>query len=100
MASVDDLYKRAEAAFNKRNYDYSIELFSQILLLDPNNTAARKALRATVLQKYREGGAPGKIKIAMLWGKVKAQLAAAKGNAQKSGAPEKIPLRPAPVHPR
>lgn len=84
MADVDQLYKRAEDAFAKRNYDYAKDLFLQILLLNPNHAQSRKALRATILKKFTEGGgAPGKIKLAILFGKVKVELATAKNNVQK-----------------
>ncbi len=58
---VDQLYKRAEESFGKRNYDYARDLFKQILIVDPNHVQARKALRATVLKKYQELGGPGKL---------------------------------------
>ncbi len=71
MGGIEQLYKRAEEAFAKRNYDYSVELFSQIINLDPNHSEARKALRATIVTKYKEGKAPNKFKLGMLFGKEK-----------------------------
>ncbi|MBI2900261.1 MAG: tetratricopeptide repeat protein [Planctomycetes bacterium] len=59
-SQVDQLYKRAEDAFGKRNYDYARDLFKQILTLDPDHVQTRKALRATILKKYQELGGPGK----------------------------------------
>ena len=83
MGGIEQLYKRAEEAFAKRNYDYSVELFSQIINLDPNHSEARKALRATIVTKYKEGKAPNKFKLGMLFGKAKVEIAAAPNNPQK-----------------
>jgi len=40
-AEVDALYKRADEAFQKHNYDYARDLFHQILLFKPDHEKAR-----------------------------------------------------------
>ena len=54
MADIDGLYKRAEEAFQKHNFGYSINLFQQILIINPDHAQTRKALRATVVKKFQE----------------------------------------------
>ncbi|MHC4606200.1 MAG: tetratricopeptide repeat protein [Planctomycetota bacterium] len=83
MAEVEQLYKRAEESFAKHSYDYARDLLMQILLLDPNHAQARKALRATILTKFKELGAPGKLKLMALKGKVKTELAVARNNLNR-----------------
>lgn len=53
---MSKLYDKAAEAVKKRNYDYAIELFIQLLTLEPNNVEARKALRAAELRKFQELG--------------------------------------------
>ncbi len=74
MAETDQLFKRAEESFNKRNYDYARDLFMQILLLDPNHGRARRSLRATIVRKLQEQGPAGRFKMAMLKGQVEIHL--------------------------
>jgi tetratricopeptide (TPR) repeat protein len=58
--TMKKLFDRGKEAFTKRNYDYAIELFRQILKLAPNNVDARKALRICEVKKYEEIGYPSK----------------------------------------
>ncbi len=83
MSDIDGLYKRAEDAFQKHNYDYSINLFLQILLLNPDHAQTRKALRATILKKFQEQGAPGTIKMKLLRGQIEVQLRTTKDISKK-----------------
>ena len=69
MADTDQLYKRADDAFQKHSWDYARDLFLQILALDPNNAKARKALHITIVRKFQAGGAPGWFKLKALSGK-------------------------------
>jgi tetratricopeptide (TPR) repeat protein len=79
MAEIDQLYKRAEEAFQKRNYDYARDLFMQILLVhDPDHIQARKALHATIVKKLSEQGAPGWLKQKALRAQTDAMLMATK----------------------
>ncbi len=80
---VDQLYKRAEEAFTKRNYDYARDLFKQILMFDPNHVNARKALRASVLKKYQEIGGPGKLTLMAKAAAANAQIAMSKNHPEK-----------------
>lgn len=61
MADLKQLYKKAEEAFAKRNYDYARDLYLQIVTTAPDESEARKLLRATLRRKYQEQGAPSKI---------------------------------------
>ena len=58
--TLKKLYDRGKEAFAKRNYDYAIELFRQILALAPNNVDARKALRICEVKKFEDIGYPSK----------------------------------------
>jgi len=53
---VSKLYDKAKSAVERRNYDYAIELFQQLLTLDPNNVESREILRATELRRIQEQG--------------------------------------------
>ena len=83
MAEIDALYKRAEEAFQKHNYDYSINLFLQILVLNPDHAQTRKSLRVTVQTKFKEQGAPGMIKLKLLRGQIEVQLRTTKDLSRK-----------------
>lgn len=82
-SQIDQLYKRAEEAFGKRNYDYARDLFKQIITIDPNNVQSRKALRATILKKYQEQGGPGKLTLMGKSAAVKASIALSKNKPDK-----------------
>jgi tetratricopeptide (TPR) repeat protein len=58
--TLKKLYDRGKEAFAKRNYDYAIELFRQILALAPNHVDARKALRICEVKKFEDIGYPSK----------------------------------------
>jgi tetratricopeptide (TPR) repeat protein len=89
MADIDGLYKRAEEAFQKRNYDYAVNLFQQILLIQPDHSQSRKALKLTILKKFQEQGAPGMIKMKLLRGKIEVELRTSKDPAKKTEALQK-----------
>lgn len=61
MADLKQLYKKAEEAFAKRNYDYARDIYLQIVTTSPDEAEARKLLRMTLRRKYQELGAPSKI---------------------------------------
>jgi len=83
MTDTSGLFKRGEEAFQKRNYDYARDLFLNIVTIEPDNEKARKSLFATCMQKNKETGGAGKIKLAIMQGKVSMELAAAKNNVPK-----------------
>ena len=58
MAEVDKLFSKGKEAFEKKNYDYAIDLFRQILSIDPDHVQSRQALRATCLKKCQDHGFP------------------------------------------
>jgi tetratricopeptide (TPR) repeat protein len=78
MADIDALYKRAEEAFKKSNWDYARDLFLQILVFDPDHAATRKALKATLLKKFQAMGATSRIKMIAIRGQFEIQLKATK----------------------
>lgn len=80
---IQQLKKRAEDAFSKKNYDYARDLFKQVIAMDPNDTHARKALRATVLTKFKEVGGPGKMTLMMKGAGVQTQIAMNKSKPDK-----------------
>ncbi|MCF7669233.1 MAG: tetratricopeptide repeat protein [Verrucomicrobia bacterium] len=44
--SLRELYEKGNAAFQRKNYGYAVEIFNQILKCEPSFYAAREALRA------------------------------------------------------
>src|SRR5512133_1966418 len=50
------LYTRGADALSRDNFDYAIDLFTQVLARDPSVFECRKALRAAQLKKAAEGG--------------------------------------------
>ena len=44
----DPLYKRAEEAFKKKNYDYARDLFQQLITVKPDSAKAREALWSNI----------------------------------------------------
>ncbi|MBI4564339.1 MAG: hypothetical protein HY716_06570 [Planctomycetes bacterium] len=83
MSDIDALFKRAEEAFQRKNFDYARDLFLNILTLDPNHEKARESLYATCVKKHQETGGPGKLKLTLMQGKIHMELAAAKSNFAK-----------------
>jgi tetratricopeptide (TPR) repeat protein len=51
MIDTDKISLKAQEAFDKRNYDYAIDLAKQVLEFNPSNAPARKILRASLLGK-------------------------------------------------
>ena len=56
--AVKDLYDKACEAANKGNYQYAIELFREVLRLEPENTGARVLLRGTERRRFNEMNSP------------------------------------------
>ena len=83
MTDTSALFKRGEEAFQKRNYDYARDLFLNIVAIEPDNEKARKSLYATCHQKLRESGGSGRIKTAIMQGRVNMELAGARNNIAK-----------------
>lgn len=53
-ANVRELYERGNAALEKKNYDYAIAIYSQVLIHQPGLYPCREALRATQFRKAGE----------------------------------------------
>jgi tetratricopeptide (TPR) repeat protein len=68
------LFTRGSDALSRENYDYAIDLFTQILTKEPTNYDVRKSLRAAQLRKA--GGGGGLLK--KLWGDAKSSPLIAK----------------------
>ncbi len=51
-----ELYEKGNAALQKKNYDYAIAIYNQVLQNEPGFYEAREALRATQFQKAGSGG--------------------------------------------
>jgi tetratricopeptide (TPR) repeat protein len=85
MPDTQALYKRADEAFQKHNYDYARDLFLQILLLEPDNAQSRLALFATLLKKFQEQGATGKITLMARRGQFEVTLKATKDPQKRIG---------------
>jgi tetratricopeptide (TPR) repeat protein len=50
-----ELYEKGKAAFEKKNYDYAIKIFEQVLKNEPGFYEGRAALRTAQLKKHGEG---------------------------------------------
>jgi tetratricopeptide (TPR) repeat protein len=53
---ANKLFDRAMQASERGNHDYAIELFQQLLIVQPENTQARKELRNVERRKLQENG--------------------------------------------
>ena len=51
-----DLYQKAQGSIERNNLDYAIELFQEVLRLEPNFTKARKILRAAQMKRAESQG--------------------------------------------
>lgn len=58
---VDALLKRADEAFQKRNYDYARDLYMTVVAKEPNNEKAHLGLFGTCVTKIKEQGGKGKL---------------------------------------
>jgi tetratricopeptide (TPR) repeat protein len=65
---VSKLLDKAEVAFERKNYDYAVDLYLQLLELQPNHTDARKRLRAVEIRKFQEQGVTSSNPMAWLSG--------------------------------
>lgn len=83
-AEVDALYKRADEAFQKHNYDYARDLFHQILIFKPDHEKAHEALRMTLIRKFQEQGATSRIKLFAMKGQIEVQMKATKDPGKRS----------------
>jgi tetratricopeptide (TPR) repeat protein len=55
-ATAKSFYEKALDAFERKNYDYAIEMLVQTLNVEPNFTKARQYLRATQMKKTESAG--------------------------------------------
>ncbi|RPH40913.1 MAG: hypothetical protein EHM91_10595 [Planctomycetota bacterium] len=83
-SDIANLYKRADEAFQKHNYDYARDLFMQILAFAPDHEKAHEALRVTLIRKFQEQGATSKIKLYAMKGQIEIQLKATKDPQKRS----------------
>ncbi len=66
---VDKHIEKAEEALKRRNYEFAINLYQQLLLIDPNNLRARKGLFDAALKNHdRKHGGKGKKKTGSSFG--------------------------------
>jgi tetratricopeptide (TPR) repeat protein len=80
----DPIYRRAEEAFKKRNYDYARDLFVQLVHVKPDSAKAREALRATLIKKFQEMGATGKLRLMAMRTQFELQLKATKDAGKRA----------------
>src|SRR5688572_2328211 len=79
----DPLYKRAEEAFKKKNYDYARDLFQQLIMVKPDCSKAREALRAVITRKFQEQGGTSRLKMMAVKGQFEVQLKTTKDPNKK-----------------
>lgn len=85
MGASDRLLQRAEEAVLRKNYDYAVELYRQVLSTEPDNIKARQSLWATALKRGQEKGFPSKISSTLRGGKVQAQCKVIKAAEKRMG---------------
>lgn len=83
-AEIEALYKRADEAFRKHNYDYARDLFHQIIVFKMDHEKAHEALKVTLIRKFQEQGATSKIKLTMIKGQIEVQLKTTKDPAKRA----------------
>ena len=64
--SLQDLYNRAFAAFERGNMDYAIDLFGSVLKEEPRLLVARRYLRAAEIKKRRDAN-PSALSSHLVW---------------------------------
>ncbi|MBI4833229.1 MAG: tetratricopeptide repeat protein [Planctomycetes bacterium] len=52
MVDIDKIFSKAQEAFDKKNYDYAIDLSKHILEMDPSHAEARYIIRASIVKSY------------------------------------------------
>lgn len=52
------LFERAKQAFEKKNYEYAVNLFRKIVDMEPGNQEARQLLRQSEMREKSKGGYP------------------------------------------
>lgn len=86
MADVTKIYDKACEAFERKNYDYAVNLYQQVIALDPDHQKAHKGLYATCMKKKESAGAGSRL--GSLFGGMKNTGVLASLNAL--GKPEKV----------
>ena len=54
---TSSLKEKARLAVGRRNYDYAVETYREVLKLEPNDVEARRELRAVEVRVVKETGA-------------------------------------------
>src|SRR5688572_25689339 len=54
--NLRELYEKGNAALQKKNYDYAIAIYNQVLVTEPGFYPCREALRACQFEKNKSGG--------------------------------------------
>jgi len=65
---MNDMFRRARAAVDGGNYEYAIELFREMLRIEPNHVSARVALRGCARKRFDEKGGAGAKVVGVLKG--------------------------------
>ncbi len=53
-----EIFEKGKRAFEKQNYDYAMDLFSEVVQNQPDNRKARQLLRESEVRKARQDGYP------------------------------------------
>ncbi len=54
--NIKELYNKGVAAFERGNYDYSVDLFFSCVEMEPRLLAARKYLRSAEIRRFKKSG--------------------------------------------
>ncbi|MFT5239849.1 MAG: tetratricopeptide (TPR) repeat protein [Candidatus Promineifilaceae bacterium] len=102
--NVQDIFNRAFAAFERKNYEYSIDLFTSVLNHEPGLLKARQYLRRSQIAKSKaaiSGSAAASLTLTKCMGNyLKAQMLAGGKNPKKGMAAADKLLSQDPLHPQ
>ena len=102
--NVQDMFNRAFAAFERKNYDYSIDLLSSVLEIEPGLLQARRYLRSAEISKC-QGKTASSLSDALTMAKclpvfLQASMLASGKNPEKGVVAAEKLLRQDPLHPQ
>jgi tetratricopeptide (TPR) repeat protein len=102
--NVQDIFNRAFAAFERKNYEYSIDLFTSVLNHEPGLLKARQYLRTSQIAKSKaavSGSAVASLTLTKCMGNyLKAQMLAGGKNPEKGMTAADKLLSQDPLHPQ
>ncbi|GMV80850.1 MAG: hypothetical protein AMXMBFR7_20340 [Planctomycetota bacterium] len=99
LVDISKLLEKAREAAERRNYDYAVELYNQALQLSPDDSQARRELRAVEHRVAKERGVSfmGKAKVMASIGKAKGLYAAKKYDGAMTACEDALKIDPGSI---